>query len=236
MISRLCLGSVLLFLIGMIGCGGNATNGDVAASRERSAKHEEPGGSAKPERGPDKFRAKFETTKGDFVIEVTRDWAPLGADRFHELVKSGFYDECRFFRVVPGFVVQFGMNGDPAVQRKWDKRTIRDDPVKQSNKRGYVTFATSGPHSRTTQIFINYGDNSRLDALGFSPFGKVVEGMDVVDKINDEYRERPSQALIERHGDAYLEREFPRLDHVEKATILSDDKQGEETEKERKDK
>lgn len=177
------------------------------------------------EKAPETFRVKFETSKGDFVVEVNRSWSPNGADRFYELVKSGFYDEARFFRVIPGFMVQFGIAGDPEVQAKWREKTIPDDRVTQSNKKGYVTFAKTGrPDSRTTQIFINYADNSFLDNQGFAPFGRVVEGMDVVEKINAEYRERPDQSQVQRRGNEYLNAEFPRLDYVEKATIVNGDR------------
>ena len=167
------------------------------------------------------FTVKVESSCGDFMIQVHRDWAPVGAERFYQLVKSGYYDECRFFRVVPGFMVQFGMNGDPAVQQQWERK-INDDPVTQSNKPGYVTFATSGPNSRTTQIFISYGDNSFLDEQGFSPFGKVIEGMENVNAINSEYEESPQQGSIKGGGNEYLNREFPRLDYVKKMSIGSE--------------
>lgn len=176
----------------------------------------------KPKKAPKTFKAKFETTAGDFVIEVQRDWAPNGADRFYHLVSSGFYDDCKFFRVVPNFMVQFGINGDPKVQKGWRDATIKDDPVMQSNKKGYVTFATSGPDSRTTQIFVNFKQNSFLDSQGFAPFGKVVEGMDVVEKINSQYGESPSQPQIQAKGNEYLEAKFPKLDGVKKATIIEE--------------
>ena len=165
------------------------------------------------------YSVRFETTAGDFVVLVHRDWAPLGAQRFHELVKSGFYDECRFFRVVSGFMVQFGINGNPATQQSWERR-LRDDPAKESNRRGYITFATSGPNSRTTQVFINFVDNSFLDSQGFSPFGEVIEGMDNVDKINAEYGESPDQGQINSGGNSYLNSQFPKLDYIKKATII----------------
>jgi len=178
------------------------------------------------EKAPDTFRARFETTKGDFVIEVHREWAPHGADRFYNLVKNGFYDDVAFFRAIENFMVQFGIHGDPQVAAKWRNATIPDDEVKQSNTRGMVSFATSGPNSRTTQIFINYRDNSSLDRMGFSPFGRVVEGMDVVDSLHKGYGEGaprgrgPSQALIQQRGNAYLRSDFPELDWVKKATIV----------------
>jgi peptidyl-prolyl cis-trans isomerase A (cyclophilin A) len=150
---------------------------------------------------------------------VHRDWAPIGADHFYELVKSGYFDGCRFFRVVPGFVVQFGLAADPAVTRKWKAPSLRDDPVKQHNVRGTLVYATAGPNTRTTQLFINLGDNSRLDADGFAPFGVVTKGMGAVDAIFPGYGEAPQQPLIESQGNAYLEPKFPKLDYIRKATI-----------------
>src|SRR5690242_3774867 len=135
------------------------------------------------EQAPATYKARFETSKGSFVIEVTRAWAPKGADRFYNLVKNGFYDNVRFFRVLSGFMAQFGINGSPAIQARWREAVIQDDPATHSNKRGTISFATSGPNSRTTQVFINFGDNSALDGMGFSPFGHVVSGMNVVDKL-----------------------------------------------------
>ncbi|MCA9010889.1 MAG: peptidylprolyl isomerase [Planctomycetaceae bacterium] len=167
------------------------------------------------------FTVRVESSAGDYTIEVHRDWAPRGAERFYQLVKAGYYDECRYFRVVPDFMVQFGMHGNPETHRQWD-RNIRDDAVKQSNKRGFVTFATSGKHSRTTQIFINYSDNSRLDSMGFAPFGKVTEGMEHVDSINPKHGESPAQRSIEDRGNAYLQQNFPDLDFVKKMTIVSE--------------
>lgn len=165
------------------------------------------------------FVVDFDTTAGAFAIEVDPDWAPLGAARFRELVEAGFYDDCRFFRVVPGFMVQFGINGDPAVSATWRTSTIADDPVMQSNTPGMVTFATAGPDTRTTQLFINYGNNSGLDSMGFAPFGRIVEGMESVDAINAEYGEMPNQGQIQSTGNAYLDASFPNLDYIRTATI-----------------
>lgn len=178
------------------------------------------------EKAPDTFKATFDTSKGPIVIEVHRAWAPVGADRFYNLVKNGFYDDTRFFRVLDGFMAQIGINGNPSIQSNWRTATIQDDPVKESNKRGYVTFAKSGaPNSRSTQIFINYRDNSSLDRQGFAPFGQVVSGMDVVDKLYSGYGEGapsgrgPEQGKIQAEGNAYLVKDFPKLDYVKKATI-----------------
>ncbi len=177
---------------------------------------------------PDLFQAKFETSKGDFVIEVHRDWSPNGADRFYNLVRNGYYDGVRFFRVLDGFVAQFGISGDPEVSAIWRQRAIPDDSARASNTRGYVTYAMAGTDTRTTQVFINYGDNSRLDGRGFAPFGLVVEGMDVVDGFYSEYGESapsgrgPNQARIQAEGNGYLETEFPLLDHVKRAYVVVD--------------
>jgi peptidyl-prolyl cis-trans isomerase A (cyclophilin A) len=157
---------------------------------------------------------------------VQREWAPIGADRFYSLMKNGFYDEVRFFRVISGFMAQFGIHGDPKVSAVWRDQRLKDDPVKQSNKRGFVSYATAGPNTRTTQLFINYGDNSRLDQMGFAPFGRVVEGMEVVDRLYAGYGEGapqgrgPNQARIQTEGNAYLLKEFPDLDYVKRATII----------------
>ena len=172
---------------------------------------------------PDVFQVKFECSNGTFVVECDRSWAPHGADRVHELVEAGFYDAARFFRVVVNprpFVVQFGLPADPAVAKRWSNAVIPDDPVTQSNSPGTVTFATRGPKTRTTQLFINLGDNSFLDSQGFSPFGRIVEGSDVVTSINGEYGERPDQGRIQSMGNAYLEREFPNMDYIKTATVI----------------
>ena len=173
------------------------------------------------ETAPDTFRARFDTSKGAFVIEVHREWAPIGADRFFNLVKNGFYDGTRFFRVRPGFMAQFGINGNPRIQNEWQRAFLRDDPVTQKNVRGFVSFTTEGrPQSRFTQVFINYTDNSRLDADGFAPFGQVISGMEVVDKLFSPGDPQPDQRRILREGNDYLQKEFPQLDFVKKATIV----------------
>lgn len=173
------------------------------------------------EKAPDKFQAKFETSKGDFVIEVTRAWAPRGADRFYNLVKNGFYNDCRFFRVVENFMVQFGINGDPKVSQVWRAARIKDDTLMESNKKGYVTFAMAGPDTRTTQLFINFKNNAFLDNQGFPPFGKVISGMDVVNSIYSGYGETPNQQNIQMQGNAYLQKEFPKLDFIKTAAIVA---------------
>lgn len=175
---------------------------------------------------PEVFKVKFETTQGDFVVEVHRAWAPLGAERFHQLVTRGYFDGCRFFRVIKGFMAQFGLNGDPKVTAAWRGNIIKDDPVKESNKKGYITFAMAGPNTRTTQLFINLVDNSRLDSSGFAPFGNVIEGMEVVEKLYSGYGEGaprgqgPDQGQITARGESYLAANFPRLDSIKKATIV----------------
>ena len=175
---------------------------------------------------PEVYRASFETSRGSFVIEVTKSWAPEGAERFYRLLQQRFYDDARFFRVVRNFVVQFGINGNPAVEARWRDMTFADDPVKQSNLRGTITFATSGPNTRTTQVFINLKDNAQLDKRGFAPFGKVVEGMEVVERLYNGYGdspprgEGPDQNLIETQGNAYLESKFQMLDYIKRARIL----------------
>lgn len=177
---------------------------------------------------PDVFQARFETSKGDFVIEVHRDWSPNGADRFYNLVSNGYYDDVRFFRVIDGFMAQFGIHGDSAVASAWREQRIDDDEVLQSNARGFISYAMGGPNTRTTQVFINFVDNSRLDGMGFSPFGQVAEGMEVVDALYSGYGEGapggdgPMQGLIQYRGNAYLNDDFPELDYVVRATIVSE--------------
>lgn len=180
------------------------------------------------ETAPASFKVKFHTTKGDFVVEVTRAWSPNGADRFFNMVKAGFYKDIAFFRAIDGFMVQFGISGDPKISAAWREASIMDDPsAGQSNTKGMVTFAKTGrPNSRTTQIFINYGDNNNLDPMGFTPFGKVVEGMDVVDGLYKGYGEGaprgrgPDQQRVQQEGNTYLKADFPQLDYVNSAEII----------------
>ncbi len=177
-------------------------------------------------RAPAVYKVKFTTTKGAFVVQITRAWSPLGADRFYNLVKYGFYDGASFFRVLPGFVAQFGIAAKPSVANAWRSATIKDDAVVQSNRRGSLSFATAGANTRTTQVFINLADNSRLDGMGFSPFGEVVEGMDIVDQLYSGYGEGapdgqgPDQPRIEREGKAYLDKNFPQLDSIKSTLVL----------------
>ena len=177
------------------------------------------------EKAPDTFKANFDTSKGSFTITVNRGWAPNGADRFYNLVKNGFYDDVRFFRVLDGFMAQVGIHGNPTIAKAWVGARIQDDPVKQSNRRGYVTFATGGPNTRTTQIFINFRDNVALDKQGFAPFGEVTSGMNVVDRLYSGYGEGapsgkgPDQQRVQAEGNTYLNKDFPRLDFIKAATI-----------------
>jgi peptidyl-prolyl cis-trans isomerase A (cyclophilin A) len=176
---------------------------------------------------PDTVRVRFETSKGPFVVEAYRDWSPHGVDRFDQLTRMGYYNGVRFFRVLDGFMAQFGLSGDPGVTAAWHDRSIPDDPVTHSNKRGTVSFATRGPNTRTTQLFINYRDNVNLDGMGFTPIGVVTQGMNVVDSLYSGYGEGapdgsgPDQIRAESEGNAYLQREFPKLDYVIKATVLT---------------
>ena len=179
------------------------------------------------EKAPETFKVKFATTKGSFTLEVNRAWSPLGADRFYNLVKTGFFTDLAFFRVIEGFMVQFGIHGDPAVAAAWRGARIKDDPVVESNKKGYISYAMAGPDTRTTQFFINYGDNTRLDGMGFSPFGKVTEGMDVVESIYSGYGEGapsgmgPDQGGVQMKGNAYLKKDFPKMDYILSAQLLN---------------
>jgi peptidyl-prolyl cis-trans isomerase A (cyclophilin A) len=210
-------------VIGLLACGHKEPKSQQAAAPPPAAT-----GAALDPHSPDlqrtapaDYRVRFETSAGTFVVEVSRLWAPRGADRFYNLVSHGFYDGTRFFRVLPGFVAQFGISGDPARSARWREATIPDDPVTQHNLRGTVTFATAGPNTRTTQLFINLADNTRLDASGFAPFGRVVDGMEVVDRLYAGYGETPDQGSIQMQGNAYLAAAFPRLDSIAHATIAT---------------
>lgn len=169
---------------------------------------------------PDSFRVALETTRGTFVVEVMRAWSPKGADRFYDLVAEGFFDENRFFRVLPGFIAQFGVNDDKKLNEKWEAKTIADDPVKESNSHGTLVFASDGPNSRSHQLFINLADNKNLDTQGFSPIGRVVAGMSVADSIYSGYGETPSYHLLATLGNSYLKRMFPKLDYIKTARIV----------------
>jgi peptidyl-prolyl cis-trans isomerase A (cyclophilin A) len=201
----------------LVVAGPAAAQGDAPLANERL---KDP--SQFTEEAPAVYRARFDTSQGTFVIEVHREWAPLAADRFFNLVKHGFYDDARFFRVLDGFMAQFGLNADASIQRAWQTANLRDEPVAQSNTRGSVTFAKeSSPHSRYTMVFINYADNSYLDQQGFAPFGRVVTGMDAVDRLYSGYGRQnvPDQRRILREGNVYLQAEYPKLDFIRRATI-----------------
>jgi peptidyl-prolyl cis-trans isomerase A (cyclophilin A) len=240
----LVLASMAIFSLFLVGCAGEPEPAEPPAKEEAApppeTKAPEPpkpepepepakpkptatslmNPSALKERAPDMFQVKFETSKGDVLIDVTRSWAPKGADRFYNLVKNGFYDECKFFRVVPNFIVQIGMHPDPKVSRVWQNARITDDPVTKTNRKGTVVFANAGPNTRTTQIFINYKANAFLDNQAFAPFGAVTEGMDIVEGLYAGYGEAPEQGMIRAQGNKYLESKFPKLDFIKQATII----------------
>jgi peptidyl-prolyl cis-trans isomerase A (cyclophilin A) len=212
----MCLRAVnwilFLFLVaGLVSCSGDE---NVPLSPESAT-----------EQAPEQFRVTFETTKGPFRVEVVREWAPLGADRFYNLVKAGFFNDTAFFRVIDGFIVQFGIGGDSKVNAHWKDANIADDPVKASNRRGFISFAMAGPNSRTTQMFINLADNVRLDQMRFAPVGRVVQGMEVVDSLYSDYGEGepdgagPSQDRINEEGNPYLRENFPKLDFIVQAKL-----------------
>ena len=214
---RLTALTLVLVAVSLTGCG--AKDGSSAFNREALM---DPTSPEVNQQAPDQFKVRFETTAGVFVIEATRDWSPRGVDRFYNLVVNGFFEQQRFFRVVPNFVVQWGMHGDPEVGAKWRVAAILDDPVKQTNEPGTITFAkTQSPNSRSTQFFINLRNNGpSLDRRGFSAFGRVVEGMDVVEAINAEYGEGPDQTKIGTRGNEYLKKVFPNLDYIERTIIV----------------
>jgi peptidyl-prolyl cis-trans isomerase A (cyclophilin A) len=218
--------TLLTFVALLAACGGEGGGGGGGTPADSPLL--DPASAAMNATAPDSYRARFETSRGDFVIEVQRALSPRGADRFYNLVTNGYYDGVRFFRVIDGFMAQLGLHGDPQVTARWRTASIPDDPVAASNTRGTVTFAmTSQPNSRTTQIFINFGDNVQLDGMGFAPFGQVVDGMDVVDQLHSGYGEGapngqgPDQGRIQAEGNSYLEEDFPQLDYVIRATIAA---------------
>lgn len=190
----------------------------VAAASEPSLLHP----ASLHAKAPAVFRARFRTTKGSFVVTVHRKWAPRGADRFYNLVRAGFYDHQRLFRVIPGFVVQWGISGNPKISRAWEHATIRDDPVRHTNARGTIVFADAGPNTRTTQVFVNLAANTQLDTDGFAPFGVVTSGFATLQHLYHRYGERPSndQGQITQQGEAFLAKHFPKLDRIKKAYIL----------------
>ena len=209
----------------LVGCPKNEDAPTKSQGEEAPPAAEEEATEVTEDQTPSTYTVELDTTKGAVVIEVNRDWAPVGADRFYELVEKGYYTDVAFFRVISGFMAQVGISGDPALNAEWRAKRIQDDPVKASNTRGTVTFATSGPNSRTTQFFINFGDNSRLDGMGFAPFGKVKD-MAPVDALYDGYGEGaprgrgPSQARMQAEGNAYLRESFPKLDYIKSAKII----------------
>jgi peptidyl-prolyl cis-trans isomerase A (cyclophilin A) len=204
-------------VLALASCSSNSSQ-----SRAANLLNPSPADLAKP--APDSFKVQFETSKGHFTVMAYRAWAPLGTDRFYYLVSNEFYDGARFFRTLPNFVVQFGLNGNPEISKVWRERSIQDDSVRQSNQAGYITYAKGGPNSRTTQIFINKVDNSRLDAMGFAPFAKVIDGMHVIEQFYGGYgdggRGGPDQTMIGTQGNGYLDRQFPRLDSIVKARVI----------------
>jgi peptidyl-prolyl cis-trans isomerase A (cyclophilin A) len=202
-----------------LACGGTKKGGEAKVTTPANPLTQ-PDSPEMNQTAPDSFRVRFATSVGDFEVEVVRAWAPRGADRFYNLVTHGWYDGDRFFRVIPNFVVQFGLNGDPDIGKWWRNARIVDDSVKHSNARGTITYAKADRNTRTTQVFINLRDNKQLDGQGFSPFGHVVSGMDVVDKITPQYDDKPDQGLIQMQGNAYLNEQFPKLDYIKTAAIV----------------
>jgi peptidyl-prolyl cis-trans isomerase A (cyclophilin A) len=196
---------------GALACGSGTGSGTGSSSARTDSAMQTP--------PPDSFRVTFQTSRGPFVVLVMRAWAPFGADRFHELVQAHFFDGDRFFRVIPGFVAQFGINDKPSVNAQWDDKHIPDDSVTHTNARGTLVFATEGPRGRSHQLFVNLANNARLDQQGFAPIGRVVQGMDVVDSLYSDYGDDPRQQMIQSLGNSYLTRMFPKLDYIKTATF-----------------
>jgi peptidyl-prolyl cis-trans isomerase A (cyclophilin A) len=211
--------ALLIASIAMTACAGG--DSDAQQQPRSAATPPPPPQIVTPAVSPDSFRVLFETSRGPFTVQIYRKWAPLGADRFYELVQAHFYDENRFFRVVPHFVAQFGINDKPKVNDVWDAKRIHDDPVAQPNARGSVVFATEGPDTRTHQLFINLVDNANLDGMGFAPMGRVVKGMEAVDSLYSGYGEQPDQGYIQTLGNQYLTRMFPKLDYIKTARVTT---------------
>ena len=237
--STVCMRLFGLFLLALLVACGGGESGDSTATEPTASGTEDPapndppsdeGGGADPllnpsladEQAPDQFQIRFSTTKGSFIVQAVRSWSPLGVDRLYNLVKIGYFTDVAFFRVMPDFIAQFGMHGDPNINSMWENANLQDEPVKQSNQRGFMTYAMKPgiPNSRSTQFFINYKDNSFLDAQGFSPIGEVVAGIEVVDSIFSGYGQQPNQATISGQGNAYLESQFPNLDYIRSAAIV----------------
>lgn len=220
--TTLCLGACALAFLLLAGCGGSSP--DEASTEPPSNPLLQP--RSFTETAPESFQVRLETTKGGILIRVTRSWAPLGADRFYNLVKAGYYDGVAFHRVLKNFVAEWGIHGDPWVNAAWRQALMADEPVRESNTRGRLTFSKNTPNSRTVQVFINLKNNSSLDSQGFSPFGEVVEGMDVVESLYSEYGDGPPrgegvyQAMAIARGDEYLNEEFPLLDRIERAVLV----------------
>lgn len=223
--NNLVRAAVLAGLVTVAACGGETRpGGDTTAAAPSDVGMP----IANPGQAPNVFLVRFETSKGPFTVEANRDWAPIGVDRLYHLVQSRYYDDVRFFRVVSSFIAQFGMHGNPRVYAAWDAMPIQDDSVRQSNRRGTVTFATSGANSRTTHLFINTAGNRSLDEIGFAPIGRVIHGMGVVDSLFADYGDAPPagqgpiQDRIQAEGNAYLQRDFPKLDFIRTARVVSD--------------
>ena len=208
-------------LLTLAGCSSSEPSKSAENEKKESAPEPAKPAETAADKAPDTYKVKFDTSKGNIIIEVHKAWAPIGAQHFYDLVKSGYYTGNRFFRVVPNFVVQFGMAGDPALTRKWNDQPIKDDPVLQTNRPGSVVFAATGaPNSRTTHVFINLRGNQALDGQGFAPFGMVAEGMNVVESLYKGYGEQPDQGQITARGNAYLNEQFPKLDYIKKAEVM----------------
>lgn len=216
------LTTILLAAVVIAGCGnGDSVDAANTDATERNKVLMDVDSPEMKKQAPAAFMARFDTNKGAFVIAVERKLSPHGADRFYNLVRNGYFDGNKFFRVLPGFIVQWGMNGDPAINKIWSESRILDDPVQISNKKGTITFAKPGsPNARSTHLFINYADNNNLDGQGFAPFGHVSEGMEVVEAINSEYKQAPNQGMIFEGGNAYLNEHYPNLDTILSAKIV----------------